>query len=170
MVSPMPVAKKYNRELIGKVEAIREVVTQVRSIRKDKNIPPRETLKLLVRPASGAPFHDHLVPLLRKLANLSEVVKIEQDPESAVSFMVRNVEYFIPLGSLVDVSEEIGKLESELDYTRGFLESVQKKMSNQSFVQHAPVQVVEKERQKMDDAESKIAALELQIGKLKEQA
>ena len=170
MVSPMPVAKKYNRELIGKVETIREVVTQVRSIRKDKNIPPREAVKLMVRPSSGALFHDHLVPLLKKLANLSEVEMIEHDPDSAVSFMVRNVEYFIPLGELVDVREEIGKLESELDYTRGFLESVQKKMSNQSFVQHAPAQVVEKERQKLDDAESKIAALELQIEKLKEQA
>jgi len=69
----------------------------------------------------------------------------------------------------VDVREEIVKLESELKYTRGFLESVQKKMNNQSFVQHAPAQVVEKEQQKMDDAEGKIAALELQIEKLKEQ-
>lgn len=169
MVSPMPVAKKYNSDLIGKVEAIREVVTQVRSIRKEKAIPPREAVKLLVRPSSGATFHHHLAPLLKKLANLSEVEVIELDPDSVVSFMVRNVEYFIPLGDLVDVSEEIGKLESELKYTRGFLESVRKKMNNQSFVQHAPEQVVEKERQKMDDAKGKIAALELQIEKLKEQ-
>jgi valyl-tRNA synthetase len=95
---------------------------------------------------------------------------IQDEPEGAVSFMVRNVEYFVPLGELVDVAEEIAKLEAELEYTRGFLQSVQKKMSNERFVQHAPAQVVEKEQQKMADAEGKITMLEAQVVKLKGQA
>jgi valyl-tRNA synthetase len=166
----MPAPLQYNRELIAQFEAIKELVTQVRSIRKDKNLLPREGLKLLVRPASDAGYHNRFEPLIAKLANLSDIELIEKEPAGAVSFMVRNVEYFILLGELMDVTEEIGKLESELEYTRGFLESVQRKMNNSNFVQHAPAHVVEKERQKMGDAEGKIAALEIQIEKLKEQA
>jgi valyl-tRNA synthetase len=105
-----------------------------------------------------------------KLANLSLVEAVTQEPANSVSFIVRNVEYFVPLEELVDVALEIGRLEAELEYTRGFLENVQKKMSNERFVQHAPAEVVEKERQKMADAEGKIAAMEAQIGKLKGQA
>ncbi|MCK4881385.1 MAG: class I tRNA ligase family protein, partial [Bacteroidales bacterium] len=170
MVSAMPAPQQFNKELIEQVEAIKEVVTQVRSTRKDKNIPPKEELKLMVRTSSGAAYHSRLEPVIIKLANLSGVEIVQEEPASAVSFMVRNVEYFVPLGALVDVAEEIGKLKSELEYTRGFLVSVQKKMSNDRFVQHAPVQVVEKERQKMADAEGKIAVLEAQVEKLKGQA
>ena len=170
MISAMPAPDHYNKVLIGQVEAIKEVITHVRSIRKDKNIPPREGLKLMVRTSSGAAYHSHLESVIIKLAMLSGVEMIQEEPASAVSFMVRNVEYFVPLEGLVNTAEEIEKMEAELDYTRGFLLSVQKKMSNERFVQHAPAQVVEKERQKMTDAEGKIAALETQIAKLKAQA
>jgi valyl-tRNA synthetase len=170
MVSAMPAPEQYNKELIEKVEAIKEVVTQVRSIRNDKNIPQKEALKLKVRITSGAAYHSQLESLIVKLANLADVEIVQQEPASAVSFMVRNVEYFLPLDGLVDSAEEIEKLEAELEYTRGFLLSVQKKMSNERFVQHAPAQVVEKEQQKMADAEGKISMLEVQIEKLKGQA
>ena len=170
MVSSMPAPEQYNKELIAKVEAIKEVVTQVRSIRNDKNIPHKEALKLKVRISSGAAYHSQLESLIVKLANLSDVEIVQQEPDSAVSFMVRNVEYFLPLDGLVDSAEEIEKLEAELEYTRGFLLSVQKKMSNERFVQHAPAQVVEKEQQKMTDAEGKITMLVAQIEKLKGQA
>ncbi len=170
MVSSMPAPEQYNKEIIAKVEAIKEVVTQVRSIRNDKNIPHKEALKLKVRISSGAAYHNQLESLIVKLANLSDVEIVQQEPASAVSFMVRNVEYFLPLDGLVDSAEEIEKLEAELEYTRGFLLSVQKKMSNERFVQHAPAQVVEKEQQKMADAEGKITMLEAQIEKLKGQA
>ncbi len=170
MVSAMPAPDQYNKALIGQMEAIKEVITHVRSIRKDKNIPPREGLRLMVRTSSGAAYHSHLESVIIKLAKLSGVEMVQEEPASAVSFMVKNVEYFVPLEGLVDTAEEIEKLEAEVEYTRGFLVSVQKKMSNERFVQHAPAQVVEKERQKMSDAESKIAVLEAQITKLKAQA
>jgi valyl-tRNA synthetase len=170
MISSMPAPEYYNKELIEQVEAIKEVVTQVRSIRRDKNIPLKEGLKMMVRTSSGAVYHSRFEPLIIKLANLSVVEIVQEEPASAVSFMVRNVEYFVPLEGLVDSAEEVEKLEVELGYTRGFLVSVQKKMSNDSFVQHAPSDVVDKERQKMADAEGKIAMLEAQIEKLKGQA
>jgi len=169
MISSMPAPGRYNRELLDHMEAVKEVITQIRSIRNEKNIPPREQLQLLVRPSSNAAYPGHLEPIIIKLANLSAVKLMQKDPASAVSFMIRNVEYKVPLEGLVDHAEEIEKLENELEYTRGFLGSVQKKMHNENFVQHAPAQVVERERQKMADAEGKIAVLEAQIRKLREQ-
>jgi len=170
MVSLMPSPDTYKEDLVEHFEALKEVITSVRSIRKEKNIPPREELKLMVRSSSGAAYHKHLEPVIQKLANLSEVEVISGEPESAVSFIVKNVEYFVPVGSLVNAEEEIAKLEEELKYTRGFLSSVQKKMSNERFVQNAPAVVVDKEKQKMADAEGKISVLEAQIQKLKAQA
>ena len=170
MVSTMPSPDTYDQELVEKFEDLKEVLTTIRSIRKEKGIAQKEALKLMVRTSSGAVYHSHLEPVISKLANLSEVELISGEPESAVSFIVKNVEYFVPVGTLVNAEEEIAKLEEELNYTRGFLGSVQKKMSNERFVQNAPAEVVEKEKQKMADAEGKIAVLEAQILKLKEQA
>ncbi len=168
MVSPMPQPEKYDRNLIKQFEDLKEVVTNIRSIRKDKNIPPKEVMKLLVRSSGNGSFNSAMEPVVTKLANLSEVELIsDDDPDDAVSFIVKNVEYFVPVGSLVDREEEIEKLEAELEYTKGFLKSVQNKMNNERFVRNAPKQVVEKERQKMTDAEVKIGVLESQIAKLK---
>ncbi|NOR34571.1 MAG: valine--tRNA ligase, partial [Bacteroidales bacterium] len=142
MVSSMPQPEKYDRNLIKQFEDLKEVVTSVRSIRKDKNIPPKEVMKLLVRSSANGGYNPTLEPVITKLANLSEVELISKDePDDAVSFIVKNVEYFVPVGTLVDTEEEIEKLEFELEYTIGFLKSVQKKMSNERFVRNAPEQV-----------------------------
>jgi valyl-tRNA synthetase len=167
MISPMPQAEKYDRGLLKRYETLKEVVTAVRNIRKDKNIPPREQLELMFRLPEGSRHHTELEPVMRKLGNLSGVVRIDKDPDQAVSFIVNNVEYFVPVDSDVDVSEEIERLEAELDYTRGFLNSVQKKLENERFVKNAPPAVVEKEKQKMEDATSKIRVLTAQIDKLR---
>ena len=124
----------------------------------------------MIRSSEGSKYRKYLEPVIIKLANLSAVEMITEEPEGAVSFIVKNVEYFVPVGSMVDAGEELKKLEEELAYTQGFLLSVQKKMSNERFVQNAPAQVVEKEQQKMSDAEGKVAVLEAQIEKLKGQA
>ena len=105
-----------------------------------------------------------------KLANLSGLEMVTEDPGDTISFIVKNVEYFLPVGDMVNVAEEIDKLQSELEYTAGFLKSVGKKLSNENFVRNAPEQVVAKERQKMADAEVKLGVLEAQINKLKGQA
>lgn len=170
MISSMPSPDIYNKDLVEQFEALKEVITSVRNIRMEKNIPPKEALKLMVRSSSGAAYHKQLEPVIQKLANLSEVEIISGEPENAISFIVKNVEYFVPVGKMVNAEEEIVKLEEELSYTRGFLSSVQGKMSNERFVQNAPAVVVDKEKQKMADAEGKIAVLEAQIQKLREQA
>ncbi|MEA3463165.1 MAG: class I tRNA ligase family protein, partial [Bacteroidota bacterium] len=170
MVSRMPAQESYDKKLRRHFGEIKEVITAIRAVRKEKNIAPKETLKLMVRSAEGSKYRHYLEPVIIKLANLSAVEMIQEEPEGAVSFIVKNVEYYVPVGSLADAGEELEKLEAELEYTRGFLLSVQKKMSNERFVRHAPEQVVEKERQKIADAEGKITVLEAQIKKLKEQA
>jgi valyl-tRNA synthetase len=170
MVSLMPAPESYDKKLCRHFEEIKEVVTAIRSIRKEKNIASKEALDLMVRSSEGSKYRTYLEPVIIKLANLSDVALIAEEPEGAASFIVKNVEYFVPVGSLVDPVEELNKLEAELEYTRGFLTSVEKKMNNERFVQHAPAQVVDKERQKMEDAKGKISVLQTQILKLKGQA
>jgi valyl-tRNA synthetase len=170
MVSPMPAPQHYDNKLLGQFEDLKEVVTQVRSIRKDKNISPRELLELLVRTSENGNYEESLQSVIKKLANLSKVIQVTEDPGDTISFIVKNVEYFVPVGNMVDAVEEIAKLQSELEYTEGFMQSVKKKLSNERFVQNAPAQVVAKERQKLDDAEVKAGVLKAQIEKLKAQA
>ena len=170
MVSPMPAPLSYDKKVRRHFSDIKEVVTAIRSVRKEQNIAPKEALNLMVRKSEDSKYRKYLEPVIKKLANLSEVSFIKEEPEGAVSFIVKNVEYYIPLGGMADPAEELKKLEEELAYTRGFLKSVEKKLSNDSFVQHAPALVVEKERQKMNDAAGKIAVLGAQIKKLKGQA
>jgi valyl-tRNA synthetase len=167
MISSMPAAQKYDKALLKRFEGVKEVVTQIRSIRKEKNIPPREPVTLMFRSTVNGKHHDELEPVMIKLANLSGVVRIEENPEGSISFIVNNVEYFIPVDGVMDREGEIVRLESELEYTRGFLLSVKKKLENERFVQHAPATVVEKERQKLADADAKIGVLKAQIEKLR---
>jgi valyl-tRNA synthetase len=167
MVSTMPEEQKYDRALLKRFETAKEVITTVRSIRKEKNIPPREPMKLMYRLSEGNHYPADLEPVILKLGNLSEVERIEHDPEGSVSFIVNKVAYFIPVEAGVDTGEEIRRLESELEYARGFLKSVQKKLDNERFVQHAPEAVVEKERQKLEDANAKVRVLVTQIEKLR---
>jgi len=167
MVSSMPALAGAEREQIAHFEDVKEVITQVRSIRKDKNISPRDALELLIKPSENAHYYKELESVVVKLANLSKLEQVDEDPGDTISFIVKNVEYFVPVGQNVNPEEELAKLEEELKYTKGFMSSVQKKLSNERFVQNAPEQVVEKERQKMADAEGKIGVLEAQIARIK---
>ena len=167
MVSPMPALAGADRDVIGRFEKVKEVITQVRSIRKEKNIPMKEALVLMVRPSENSRYHHDLETVVLKLANLEAVKQVDEDPGDTISFIVKNVEYFLPVGQNVNPEEEMAKLEEELSYTKGFMTSVQKKLANERFVKNAPAQVVEKEKQKMADAEGKIAVLEAQILKIK---
>ncbi|MDX2429581.1 MAG: class I tRNA ligase family protein, partial [Bacteroides sp.] len=167
MISPMPALSGADREVLGRFEEVKEVITQVRSIRKDKNIPMKESLELHVRPSEKSIYHFDLEPVVLKLGNLSAVNQVAEDPGDTISFIVKNVEYFVPVGNNVNPEEELAKMEEELSYAKGFRNSVQKKLANERFVQGAPAAVVEKEKQKLADAEGKITVLEAQINKLK---
>ena len=163
MYAPMPVAGNVNAELLNNIEYAKEVIAGVRGVRASKNIPQKDTLSLKVL-AAQAPAQESVI---LKLANLDSIaVSAEKDP-AAASFMVGTTEFNVPLTQNIDVKAEIERLEKELDYLRGFLASVMKKLSNERFVNNAPANVVEVERQKQADAETKIKNIEQTLAALK---
>jgi valyl-tRNA synthetase len=165
MVSLMPEARKYNKELVSDFEAVKETVSAIRSLRKEKGIPVRDKLELFIRAGKGS-IDEELLPVITRLCNLSHISFISDKPAGAISFMVSTTEYFIPLSGSIDVASELKKLHEELAYNKGFLVTVMKKLDNQRFVQNAPAAVLELERKKKSDAESKIKSLEEAIRNL----
>ena len=158
MVSAMQVTvpQPDDAALLAAVEAAKAVVQGVRAIRNSKNIAQREVLDLLVMGQDPVPA---CRPLIVKMACVSGVQVANEKPQAAQTFMVGTTEYAVPLGALIDVEAERAKAEAEIKRLEGFLAGVQKKLSNERFVNNAPAAVVELERKKMSDAESKIATL-----------
>jgi valyl-tRNA synthetase len=167
MVAAWPATGDFDAACTDRFERTKEAVTQIRSIRKEKNIPMKEALTLLVR-SSREEYDDRYLPVLEKLGNIEKVEFISEKPDNALSFIVRATEYYIPFEEKINVEEEIRKLEEELKYAKGFLAGVMKKLGNERFVANAPAQVVEREQQKKADAEGKIRALEERLKELKE--
>ena len=158
MVSAMQVTAPQpdDAALLAAVEAAKAVVQGVRAIRNSKNIAQREVLDLLVMGQDPVPA---CRPLIVKMACVTGVQVANEKPQAAQTFMVGTTEYAVPLGALIDVEAERAKAEAEIKRLEGFLAGVQKKLSNERFVNNAPAAVVELERKKMSDAESKIATL-----------
>lgn len=165
MVSPqtITVPAEGDDAILAQIEMMKNVVAGVRAIRNTKNISPREVLDLQVIAANPIAALDSLVV---KMANVNGVVVVEAKGEGVSSFMVGTTEYAVPLGGLIDVEAEIAKAEAELKHLEGFLNGVKKKLSNERFVNNAPAAVVELERKKQSDAESKIATLKETIASL----
>jgi len=161
----MPVSQTYDEKNLKAFERAEQIIIAIRNLRKEKNLPNKETLELKVRQGKGAACKFY--PVVMKLGNLSSVETVEDKPEGVMVFTVGAQEFYIPLSESVDVEAEIKKIEEELKYTRGFLTSVEKKLSNERFVNNAPAAVVEKERQKLADAEARIKVLEEQLKGLK---
>jgi valyl-tRNA synthetase len=166
MMNRLPEVKKYNKNLIIRFESIKETISAVRTVRKSKDIPNKETLNLLVRSDKDG-FDSEFLPVICKLCNLSEVLFIEEKQEGAASFMVGTTEYFIPMGGELDIEGELTKIQEDLDYNKGFLINVMKKLENERFVQNAPANVLALERKKKSDAESKIKSLKERMKELK---
>lgn len=166
MVSPQTIAAPAEGDdaILANVEIVKNVVAAVRAIRNTKNISPRETLDLQVIGADPVPAYDCIIV---KMANVSGVTATENKGEGVSSFMVGTTEYAVPLGGLIDVEAELAKAEAELKHLEGFLNGVKKKLQNERFVNNAPAAVVELERKKQSDAESKIATLKETIASLK---
>ncbi|MBS4038976.1 MAG: valine--tRNA ligase [Flavobacteriales bacterium] len=165
IVSTWPKVTSFDGTVIEQFDFIAEVVAGVRTMRKDKNIPFKEAIELLVMDTEN--FGIKWNAVVQKLGNVSEMIATSQAVSGAFSFRVKTNEYFVPVGANINVEEELEKLQKELEYTKGFLVSVQKKLSNEKFVQGAPAQVLENERNKEQDALNKIAALEQSIASLK---
>ncbi|MFO7842544.1 MAG: class I tRNA ligase family protein, partial [Bacteroidales bacterium] len=162
MVEKLPKAESYDEDIIETFELVKEIISAVRNIRNENNLPQKELLPLKVNGEYTNQYDSCIV----KMANLSKIETTHQKIEGAVSFMVKSAEFYIELGNLVDVEEEIKKLNEELAYQKGFLNTVMKKLNNERFVKNAPEKVVNIEKQKQADAEAKIKVLEDRIASL----
>ena len=161
IIAAMPKSNVFDNRLITAFERAQNIIAGIRTLRRDKNIPNKEPIQLLVK--NGEHAHCNFYPVVRKVGNISEIKRVENQPDGVMTFTVGAQEYYVPVLESIDVEAEKKKIEEELNYTRGFLKSVAKKLSNERFVNNAPAQVVEKERKKQADAEARIGVLQEQL-------
>ena len=164
-VSAAKVAEEADEKLLARFELAKEVISAVRNVRKQKNLPNKDALTLKVIVDENYPAEYEAV--ITKMANLTSVERVEEKDVTAAAFIVKTTQYFVPLGGLIDVEAERQKMSEELAYLEGFLASVMKKLSNERFVSSAPEKVVANERAKKADAEAKIAAIKERLEQLK---
>ncbi|MBP6100500.1 MAG: class I tRNA ligase family protein, partial [Flavobacterium sp.] len=164
IVSQWPESKPFNKDLITDFDFVVEVISGIRTIRKDKNIPFKDAIDLMV--VNNEKATSYFDSIITKLGNVNQLEYVTQKVDGALSYRVKSNEYFIPITGSVDLEAEIKKLTEELEYTKGFLKSVQNKLSNEKFVNGAPEKVLEMERKKEADALAKISTLEQSIASL----
>ena len=156
MVSLLQKPGEVDETFVQQFEMAKEVITNIRSIRMQKNIALKEALELQV---VGQNPVENMEPVIRKMGNLSAITVVETKADGAASFMIGTTEFAVPLGNMIDVEAEIARMEVELKHKQGFLQGVLKKLSNEKFVSNAPAAVIELERKKQADAESIIKSL-----------
>lgn len=166
IVSSWPEMKDFDDKIVEEFSVAAEVVSGVRSIRKQKNISYKDQIELQV--LNNEKISEDFDPVIEKLGNLSAVKYVDQQVQGALSFRVSSNDYFIPVAGAVDIEAEVAKLKEELEYNRGFLKSVDKKLSNERFVNNAPAKVVETEQKKKQDAEAKIEAIQASLKALQQ--
>ena len=160
-VAPMPQPDEIDGQLLARFELAREVISSVRNVRNQKNLPQKEALTLKVIADENYPAE--YAPVMRKMANLTAIETVTEKDPAAAAFIVKTTQYFVPMAGKIDAEAERRKLTDELSYQEGFLASVMKKLSNERFMQSAPEKVVANERAKQADAEAKIAAIKAQL-------
>ena len=164
MVSPLSMSALVDEDIIREFEVVKEVISNIRSIRLQKNIAQKEALELQVIGENPVVAFNAVI---MKMCNLSSINIVENKADGAASFMVGTTEYTVPLGNMIDVEAEIARMEAELKHKEGFLQGVLKKLGNEKFVNNAPAAVLEMERKKQADAESIIKSLKESIAALK---
>ncbi|MGN0033726.1 MAG: valine--tRNA ligase [Candidatus Limimorpha sp.] len=165
IIAQQPKQQTVDTDILAKFDFTVDIINNIRKIRAEKNIPNKEALDLVV-------VENNLVCkdfdcVIMKLTNVKSITYATEKPQDAFGFIVRSAEFFIPVTDSVDTEAELKKLNDELEYTRGFLKSVEAKLSNEKFVNGAPAAVVDKERKKKADAENKIAVIEQQMATLR---
>ncbi|GAA3960566.1 valine--tRNA ligase [Hymenobacter antarcticus] len=160
-VAPWPraTAPANSAETLANMDKALAIVASIRSVRNQKNLGPNKPLALVAKTDDPALLSDY-DGIIRKLGSISEVSLADAGPAASVSFVLGGSEFFIPLEGHIDMAAERTRLEKELEYAQGFRDSVQKKLGNEKFAQNAKPDVLERERQKLADAETKIVALE----------
>ena len=165
IVAEWPKVSSANEKLIADFDFATDVISGIRTIRKDKNIPFKDAIELkVVNHEKASAFFDSVI---KKLCNVSNLEYVTEKVDGALSYRVKSNEYFIPITGNIDIEAEIAKLTEELNYTKGFLKSVQAKLSNEKFVAGAPEKVIEMERKKEADALAKITTIEQSLLSLK---
>jgi valyl-tRNA synthetase len=165
IISTWPELKAYDEKLIADFDNTIEVISGIRSVRKDKNLPFKDAIDLkIINNDKVSTYFDVIVT---KLGNITNLEYVSEKVDSALSFRIKSNEYFIPITGSINVEEEIAKLTEELKYAQGFLKSVQAKLSNEKFVGGAPEKVLEMERKKEADTLAKIATIEQSLAGLK---
>ncbi|NJN24666.1 MAG: valine--tRNA ligase [Cyclobacteriaceae bacterium] len=159
MIANYPEPHAFDTDILARMDKAMEVITNIRNIRQQKQISPKEPLKVFARLENIEDYHP-ATKLVWKLANISDFDLVNEKVENTLSFHVGADEWFLALDQEIDHQKEIGIIEEEIKYLQGFLVSVNKKLGNERFVQSAPAQVVELERKKHDDAEKRISALQ----------
>ncbi len=165
MLSLSDAPKAYDEKMLAEVDLTREVVSGIRNIRAQKNIPNKEKVSLeVIADENYYPAYNSLVV---KMAGLESITEVKEKNPTAAAFIVKTTQYFVPMSANINVEEELEKMAKELAYFEGFLRTVMGKLSNERFVANAPAAVVENEKNKQRDAEAKIAALKERIAALK---
>lgn len=166
LIAEWPKPANYTEAILTEAAFAFDVVTEIRNTRNAKSLSPKEALKLLVKKNEQTTI-DSFWPVVKKLSNLNAIEFISTAPTiNCTPFLTRSTEFFIPLEGKVDAEKERETLQKELEYQKGFLLSVEKKLSNEKFVSGAPAQVLENERKKKADAEAKIKAIEESLARL----
>ncbi|MBP9994196.1 MAG: valine--tRNA ligase [bacterium] len=165
IIAQQPKQKDVDNHTLAQFEITMDVINNIRKIRAEKNIPFKEAIDLVI--VDNGNVCKDFDCIIEKLTNVKSISYVVEKPQDAFGFLVRSMEYFIPVTDSVDTEAELKKLEEELKYTQGFLKSVEGKLSNEKFVNGAPAAVVEKERKKKADAEAKIAVIEQQMAALR---
>ncbi len=168
IIASMPQSTGFDSHILKQFDYAAEVINGIRKVRADKNIPYREAIELHIKKneqKSDTTFDS----ITARLCNIEEMKYVDQATEGAFGFVARATEFFIPAGESIDTEAELDKLKQELHYTQGFLKAVEKKLQNERFVNNAPGDVVERERKKQSDAQSRIKVIEKQISGLERQ-
>ncbi len=162
VVTQQPSGAEYDEQLLTDFDKIKEIIAGIRTIRIQKNVPNKEALPLQIMGEHDAYFD----VVITKLGNISSIEEVNEKSDTAAAFLVGTTEYAVVLGNMMNAAEEIKKMEAEILYLEGFLQSVIKKLSNEKFVANAKLEVVDAERKKQQDAESKIQTLREALSKL----
>ena len=165
MYAAAPEAEPWDEALLARFELVKETVTGIRNVRKQKNIAQKQPLALKVIADENYP--ETYAPVIAKMGNIGNIETVREKDPAAAAFIVKTTQYFMPLGDNIDREAETKRLTADLEYLEGFLASVMKKLSNERFVNSAPEKVVANERAKKADAEAKIAAIREQLAALK---
>lgn len=165
IIASWPEAKTFDQEVLKAAELLFEITSNIRNLRNSKGLSPKEALALTIK-TDQQELVAKIATSIQKMANVSEVNFTDSKPDNCFSFVIQSHELFVPVSEEIDVDAEKKKLTEELEYTKGFLKSVSKKLSNERFVNNAPEKVVEMEKKKQADAEAKIASLEASLAAL----